>query len=800
MTKERVLVAVMMASLSIFLISVTPVGAQGGGLTVVASGKDTGFNKDLAGNPPLKDYDSFPPIMASARVGSGSVVAAGFAATCRNDHWNNSSNPYPYLDELLDITFQWMAPGAKNVLWYEGYSVYNSTMQCENLVDRLGALGYTVTGDSTEPIASITLTDYDILIIPQMQLGTTGTGGDPSLLPDADVQAIVSFVEGGGGLLIMEQADYGGHNFYKVQNKILEGLGIGVRFQDDQVQDDTNRWGGQIYQPIIDIDTTTDIGSAYESKTGQNVIGLDSLCSLMIVKDYDVNVRVSPSIAVGGAGETLTFKAEIANIGTESDDYTITVADELGWAPSVSTEEVSLESGENVKVDVTLTVPEGLSTKVADWITLKAIGASGAEDNATFRAVNCSPLAGPPYPVVHPEEKHFWFSVCTQRVEPPAVPIMTGVGTGFSVDLTVREPQPLLYCKGEYPPVAAAALVGNGRIITAGPACLRSSPSDYYTNPDLATRKYAPLWPRWLINWGDPRECKFLYYINDPKKYPGVFHDPTKVATWLDDLRELGFTVDTKEGGEITPELLGNYDVVQIAELKRSFTSDELQAIKDWVEGGGGLLLMCQADYGGYGAPKYPNEVLETLGVPIRFQDDELYDQDSWKVDGPWFPEVYILDPRAANPEFDVWFPEILPVISLDHAWIKAKGTRAIFTLTLKNEGTKDATFGIEVKETSSEPLGWDVEVNPAEVELGPDENAEVILAVKVPEVDTIATADMSVEVTAKEKAFIKRSQPFAVFGDPDWTQPSPKFSVGEKVNHENLGECTVQDLSLIHI
>ena len=84
--------------------------------------------------------------------------------------------------------------------------------------------------------------------------------------------------------------------------------------------------------------------------------------------------------------------------------------------------------------------------------------------------------------------------------------------------------------------------------------------------------------------------------------------------------------------------------------------------------------------------------------------------------------------------------------------------------------------------------------MNPAEVELGPDENAEVILAVKVPEVDTIATADMSVEVTAKVKAFIKRSQPFAVFGDPDWTQPSPKFSVGEKVNHENLGECTVQD------
>ncbi|GAI48837.1 unnamed protein product, partial [marine sediment metagenome] len=66
----------------------------------------------------------------------------------------------------------------------------------------------------------------------------------------------------------MDQADYGGYSFSKVHNKILEALDLDIRFQDDQVQDGTNKWGGQIYQPIIDVDTETDIGSAYESVTG----------------------------------------------------------------------------------------------------------------------------------------------------------------------------------------------------------------------------------------------------------------------------------------------------------------------------------------------------------------------------------------------------------------------------------------------------------------------------------------------------------------------------------------------------
>jgi len=775
------------------LVLVTPLSAQGESVLII-SGKDTAFNIDLAGDLPLKEYESSPPVMIAAQVDSGAVVAAGTAGTCRNEHWNNPDNPYPYFDKLLDIAFKWMVPGATDVLWYEGYGVYNVASECENLIDALESLGYSVTGDDTEPIADINLAPYDILVIPQMQLGAPMTGGDPSLLPNADVQAIVNFVEGGGGLLIMEQADYNGLNFGKVHNKILEALGLNIRFQDDQVQDDTNKWGGQIYQPITDVDTMMDIGSAYESATGESEIGLDSLCSLRIVKDYDVTVRIEPSLKSGEAGETLTYEGEIINIGTESDTYTITVEDELGWSPSVSPGEISLDNGASGEVEIEVTVPVGLTGKVVNWITLKAVGVSGAEDNARSRAMNVSPENEPPYPIAHPEKKYFWFSVCSQLVELPAVPIMTGIETGYSTDLTPREPEPILYGKGEFPVAAAAALVGDGRLITAGPACLRSSPVDWYTNEMVASREFAPLWPQWLIDWGDPREHKLLYYVNDPNVYTDIFNDCSKVPTWLDDLREIGFEVACQEGGEITSELIEDYDVLQIAELKRSFTANEKQAIVDWVNGGGGLLLMSQADYAGYAAPKYPNEVLEALDVPITFQDDEIYDDDSWTADGPHFPEVYLLDPREVNSKFDVWFPRHNPIIvSLKPAVISAKGKSVAYKLTVKNGGTAGSTFGIEVEETTPEPLGWAFEVKP-EVELAAGGTTEVYIKLTIPEVESTSRVDLEVKFRDKEAAYLTDSKGFAALGDPSWVPAQAEFKIGGTVSHENLGKCTVQN------
>ena len=145
-----------------------------------------------------------------------------------------------------------MVPDALNVLWYEGHNVYNTTSRCSHLISALTTLGYFIEG-STQPISSSLLGLYDILVIPQMQGGTAGTGGEP-VLDDDELDAIRNFVEGGKGLLIMDSSDWYGHNYYRAQNQVLENLRFSeyedsyFGFQSDMIYDDINNVGGDVYR------------------------------------------------------------------------------------------------------------------------------------------------------------------------------------------------------------------------------------------------------------------------------------------------------------------------------------------------------------------------------------------------------------------------------------------------------------------------------------------------------------------------------------------------------------------------
>ncbi|MFQ6085899.1 MAG: FixG Ig-like domain-containing protein [Candidatus Bathyarchaeia archaeon] len=796
---KRAVVAAVIFSLLLSLVLITPLSAQAGEAITVVSGKDTAYNTNLEGLAPLKEYTSSPLVMVSAKVGSGAVVAAGTVATCRDTRWNSEDNPIPYFDVLLDKVFQWMVPGATEVLWFEGYGVYNTIdkpeVQCQQLEDALEAKGYTLTGDATTPITSSLLSGYDILVIPQMQLGDRYVGGDPSQLPDSDVQAIVDFVNGGGGLLIMESSDFGGHNYARVHNKILKALDVGFYFQHDQVQDDTNQWGQAAYQPIVNVDTTTEIGSAYQSETGTDEIGLYSICSLRIEKDYEVSVMVSPTINVGRAGEVLTYEATITNIGTKSDTYTLTAEDELGWSISLSKNEVSLESGENEVVEVRVTVPEGLTEKMANWITITASGVS--EDDARCRAVNIFPREKPSYDIVRPDVIRFLGpGLPTLIVNSPAVPAITAVKTGFGVDLTPREPWPILYGEGEFAPVGAAELIGNGRVMALSNSILRDR---YYDRPELANDEVMSMIVRWMLDWEDPRGHSLLYYVTaDAYHLPPGTAAPV-VTKYIEVTLEdgFGFEVGTQVGGEITPELISGYDILQLAEILRPLSAEEIQAVVDYVNGGGGLIIMCQADYGGYGRPKYPNELLEALGSGIRFQDDELYDEDSWVVDGPWYPEVYLLDVREANAEFDVWFPGHDLSISMPVKSMTVESARALFKTMLTNEGTEDTTYTIEVTEiTTPEKLGWDIEVKQTSIDVAAGENVEIYTVVTVPDIEAgRKRMDLNIKVTDAEQDFLTKSDRFAVLGE-DGRAPSEeaKLEVGQSVSHPDWGDITIQD------
>lgn len=773
LTKIGILAVMLMIS-SLFLPSffTSPVSAQGG--AVVVSGSATAYNMNAAGVGPDSWYTSSPPIMAAQRIGSGAVVAAGIASTCRDSRWNADANPSPNLDVFLDVAFKWMVPGATKVLWYAGYGVYDTAARCPQLVSALENLGYSVTSDSTQPITSSLLAPYDILVIPQLEVSS------PDLFPDADVEVIKSFVEGGKGMFIMDQSDFQGFSYYTVHNKILTGLGFAYWFQHDQAADNVNDWGGANYQLITDVDATTPIGSAYQARTGSTHLGLYSICTLEPAtppSEYDVSVSSSDGGQLGDSGDNLTFHMTLKNIGLKSDVYNLTVGDNLGWSYSISMPNASLASGASVPFTVGVVVPSGLTSKVADEIVVSAVGDSGAADNTTLVASAHVP-ENLEYPIVEliSGEIYYWFSANTLLVESPAVTIMCGTETGYGTDLAPREPWPTLYGQGEYPPVAAVQLVGNGRVLAAGGLpILRSSPVAQFTDSRLAAQELMPLIARWLENWENPSGKKFLFYCTS-----GAFEGPTNVSVWLNMVdNELGFDLTTMEGGRITPELLAGYDVLQVVTEGVSVTDGDMLSIAGWVENGGALLLMDSADYGGYGNVPTTNSILETIGCNIRFNDDELYDEVHWTKDGAWFPQVYLLDATSVNSDFGVWFPATAVSTKITEAtqygvWKsgtvgKGNDEPVNFKFVVTNTGTEATTYVIDVVETTTIPLGWSVSMDQTQVTVPVGENREVIITVTAPSVteNQLKRTNWTATATAEGLSFVKSESTFMAVAEP---------------------------------
>jgi len=343
---------------------------------IIVRGKENAYTENHDAYPPQQYYvfGDRPPIMAAKRVGSGAVAVAGIGATCRNGRWNSINNPDKHLDILLDCAFKWIVSGAENVLWYEGYNVFNNTTSCSELITALTGRGYSIVGDSTEPFTENLLENYDILVNPQMELGSEGTGGNPDLLPDNDVAVIKGFVENGGGLLILDGGDHGGFNFCEVQNKVLENLNMGVYIQSDSMLDDVDKWDHN-YEMFADVDNTTAIGSAYENLTA-------------LIGAYEVTVDISPSQRSGMPGTALMYYVKVINVGQEDDNYTLTIADTENWSLDISPAELSVAMGKFEFAVLKVRIPDEASLGAEDNIIVTATSQTDytASDNKTCTA------------------------------------------------------------------------------------------------------------------------------------------------------------------------------------------------------------------------------------------------------------------------------------------------------------------------------------------------------------------------------------------------------------------------------
>jgi len=415
------------AILTISFLFVSPVSANPDFENVVVRGFETAYNYNgdaAAGGPgPWKLYgpdkpEQRPPIMATKRIdGGGAVVAAGFAATCRDTRWNDPLIEDAHLDVLLDNTFQWMVPGATTVLWYGetteagvgiDFDVFNDATRCSELISALRDKGYTVdntvndTFDNITPdLLALNGDNYDILVLPQMQRGAKATGGNPDELPNGVVETIYDFVKAGGGLLIMDGYDSFGYNYCWVQNKILKRFEMGIYFQSDTIEDTQNHWAGDIFRIYAEVDNTTWIGSAYENATGTKTIGLYINCTLAERRDREVTVDISPGYKAAFPGTAVTYTVSVSSPGwVIPDNINLSVSDNE-W-PATFPNDLTTIKIENVGRDpkrttLTVTIPSGAAFGAEDEITVTAT--SQGDDTVSLDA-KCKPTAsmriGPP--------------------------------------------------------------------------------------------------------------------------------------------------------------------------------------------------------------------------------------------------------------------------------------------------------------------------------------------------------------------------------------------------------------------
>ena len=114
---------------------------------------------------------------------------------------------------------------------------------------------------------------------------------------------------------------------------------------------------------------------AFESKEW-GVVAQRPYLEILDARPLPVTVSISPTLAEGLPGGRLSFTVTIVNQGATADTYRLTVVDNSGWGPTLSSSSISLGPGGMGKVALTVLVPEGTPLETRDRIIVVATSTS----------------------------------------------------------------------------------------------------------------------------------------------------------------------------------------------------------------------------------------------------------------------------------------------------------------------------------------------------------------------------------------------------------------------------------------
>jgi len=103
---------------------------------------------------------------------------------------------------------------------------------------------------------------------------------------------------------------------------------------------------------------------------------------------------------------------------------------------------------------------------------------------------------------------------------------------------------------------------------------------------------------------------------------------------------------------KLTDESLKKAAVLIISEYstgEAGLSNNEIKAVKNFVDGGGGLLLIGRCDYKGMANPQTLNKILEQTGSNMRINNDEVTDPTNCLGGMPWVMLAHLFEPSIIS-------------------------------------------------------------------------------------------------------------------------------------------------------
>jgi len=130
----------------------------------------------------------------------------------------------------------------------------------------------------------------------------------------------------------------------------------------------------------------------------------------------------------------------------------------------------------------------------------------------------------------------------------------------------------------------------------------------------------------------------------------GQYYSHNLYQTIIGDIRDNGGLFDYYDAANTSYyERFQEYDLIIIPNPGTDFSTEELQALKNYLDSGGSLLILGDVQYGGntYGKPDWLNNLLNYIGVGDKVlfwgtnaRGDEIYDDSKNEANRPWQVKV----------------------------------------------------------------------------------------------------------------------------------------------------------------